>query len=321
MFNQVIPDMRYILIMLALIILNTLTYGQGAYLQVKRITSIVDAYPVLSPDGKSVLFISNRTGVFHMYTMNPDGTNQKQLTTGTVDYVTPVWSPDGKKIAFASGRYDESDICIMNSDGTNERRLTTTPGDDSHPKFSPDGSKIVYCSAQSTPDLKADWSKQHIEIYTMNLDGSDIKKITNFKTTTTYPSISPDGTKIAYRKIIDAPGFNWDLSTTKRNSEVFVMNIDGTGERNLSDNTAYDGWPAWTPEGNVIFSSNRGGVPFKGQLYSVKPDGTVFKQLTDIQHSFVQHSISVDGKFIFCQDNTETNEYEFGGVALLPFKP
>ena len=125
--------MRYILIMLALIILNTLTYGQGAYLQVKRITSIVDAYPVLSPDGKSVLFISNRTGVFHMYTMNPDGSNQKQLTTGAVDYVTPVWSPDGKKIAFASGRYDESDICIMNSDGTNERRLTTTPGDDSHP--------------------------------------------------------------------------------------------------------------------------------------------------------------------------------------------
>ncbi len=306
-------------IILLLLLESSTIRAQQIYLPFKRLVNVVDAYPMLSPDGKSVLFQSNRSGVFQLYTMNPDGTNLKQLTSGSVDYGTPVWSPDGKKIAFGSERDANAEIYTMDTDGKNQKRLTFTSGDDSHPKFSPDGQRIIFCSARNTPDLKADWRKQHIELFTMNIDGSDVKQVTNFKTVTTYPSISPDGTKLLFRKVINSPGFNWDISTAKRNSEVFIMNMDGSGERNLSNNPAYDGWPVWTPEGKIIFSSNRGGIPFKGQLYLINSDGTGLKQLTDPQHSFIQHSVSSDGKFIYCQDNVESLEFEFGGIAVHSF--
>jgi TolB protein len=301
--------------MLALSLMPLFSQAQ-AYLPATRITKIVDAYPVCSPDGKTILFQSDRSGTSEIYTMNIDGTNQKQLTFNAVNDDTPVWSPDGKKIVFASLRDDpDGDVYLMDADGKNVRRLTTTPGDDSHPKFSSDGSTIIFNSARTTPDLKADWSKQHIEIFTMKIDGSDVKQLTSFKTVTTYPSLSPDGSKVLFRKVLNTPGFNWDMSTGKRNSEVVVMNLDGSGEINLSDNPAYDGWPAWTPDGKIIFASNRGGIPSRSQLYIINVDGSGLRMLTDIKESYNQHSVSADGKKIYAERNAES----FGGIDVLEF--
>ena len=87
-----------------------------------------------------------------------------------------------------------------------------------------------------------------------------IRRHTNCRSVCTYPSYSPDGTRIAYRKVVDAPGFQWDLTSALRNSEVFVADIDGNNERNVSNSAAFDGWPVFTPDGaGVVFSSNRAG--------------------------------------------------------------
>ena len=300
--------------LLALISIGGVLHAQS-YLPVKRVTVTVDGYPTLSPDGKTLLFESDRTGNSELYTMNMDGTNLKQLTVNDANDDSPTWSPDGKKIVFTSERDDNPEIYIMDADGKNSKRLTSTPGDDSHPKFSPDGLRIVFNSARTTPDLKTDWGKQHIEIFTMKIDGSDVKQVTSFKTVTTYASISPDGTKLLYRKVINTWGFNWDLSTSARNSEVFVMNIDGTGERNLSGNAAFDGWPVWTPDGRVIFASNRTGVPSRSALYVVNADGSKLQIITDPKHSYNQHAVSTDGKWILAQRNAES----FAGIDILKF--
>ena len=116
-----------------------------SYLPLKRITVTVDGYPVLSPDGKKILFESDRTGNSELYAMNVDGTHLKQLTFNTANDDSPVWSPDGTRIAFTSVRDDqEGDIYIMDADGKNTKRLTSTPGDDSHPKFTSDGKRIIF---------------------------------------------------------------------------------------------------------------------------------------------------------------------------------
>jgi TolB protein len=305
-------------ITLAMLIIVLNLSAQDQPFKIRRISGVVDAYPSLSPDGKSVLFQSDRTGVFEIYTMNPDGKDLKQLTFDTVDNNSPSWSPDGLWIVFASGRdNDESDIYIMDKDGHNQKRLTYSPGDDSHPHFSPDGKKIIFNSPRSSPDLKADWSDQWHEIYIMNADGSDQEKITSYSSVSTFPSISPNGKKICFRMVVKEPGVNWDMTESKRNSEVFVANRDGSGAVNISKNSAFDGWPVWVNDDHVLFSSNRSGIPYKGQLFIVRTDGMDIQEITPKGEAFIQASVSSDGKHIYTQHNFEQKEYEFGGIAVI----
>jgi TolB protein len=287
----------------------------------KRITNVSDSYPVESPDGTKIAFQSNRTGNWEIYMMSADGKNLKQLTQNSASDNTPCWSPDGKRILFVSerdGKEYDSEIYIMNEDGSQQKRLTNQLGDDSHPKFTPDGMHIIFNSARTSPDLSIDWSLQINEIFMMDMDGKNIKQLTSFKTICTFPAVSPDGKKVAYRKVIDAPALNWDISVNKnnRNSEVFTMNIDGTGEVNVSKSPAFDGWPTWSPDGSsVVFASNRRGPANVGQLFIVDPEGKVINQLTRGDGGFVQPSFSPNSKKIYAYQVWETSEYEYGNIV------
>src|SRR5262249_25207385 len=214
--------MKYEFIGLICLLVASATFAQETPMPLrlapKRLTNVADSYPMLSPDGSKILFESNRTGAAEIYVMNADGKNIVQLTHNKASNHCPIWSPDGSKILFASGRDDESDIYVINADGSGQKRLTNQPGDDSHPHWSPDGKRIIFNSARTTPDLKADWSKQFHEVFTMKTDGSDVKQITSAKTVSTYPSFSPDGKRICFRRVVDEPGYQWDLTLSPRNS-------------------------------------------------------------------------------------------------------
>jgi len=314
---------KYCLLVLVLVLCqNTLVSAQEklSAIEIKRVTNVIDSYPMLSPDGSKIAFQSNRTGDAEIFVMNADGSNLQQLTQSRGFDGGPIWSPDGKKIVFPSERDQDPEIYIMDADGTNQKRLTNTPGDDSHPHWFPDGTRIVFNSPRTSPDLKADWGKQWQEIFSMKADGSDVRQLTFFKTICTYPSISPDGKKIVFRRVTDGPAFNWDLTSNvnNRNSEVFVMDLDGKNVINLSNSPSFDGWPWWSPDGTkIVFSSNRAGPSNSGQLYLVNPDGTGFRQLTDIPGSLVQPNWSKDGKRIYAFQNWETSAYEYGNIALI----
>ena len=111
---------------------------------------------------------------------------------------------------------------------------------------------------------------------------------------------------------MDTPGVNWDMTTNNRNSEVFVANIDGTNAVNISNNIAFDGWPVWIDDETVIFSSNRGGIPYIGQLFAAKADGSGTIEITPKGESFIKPSVSPDRIFIYAQHNFEQKDYEFG---------
>jgi TolB protein len=311
--------MRNVFLFVLWMLATTQASAQEIGQTLKKITGVVNAYPMLSPDGKKFVFQSNRTGINQIYVMDIDGKNTKQLTFSDKRNNSPGWSPDGKLIVFASERDDDdSEIYTMKADGSDQKRLTNQKGDDAHPHFSPDGRRIVFNSARATPDLTVDWSKQAHEIFTMNIDGSDVKQVSRFGALSTYPSISPDGKKICFRQVVNGPGFNYDMSTNRRNSEVFVMNIDGTDPVNISNNAAFDGWPIWTKDGHVLFSSNRGGIPNVCQLYRSDDKGKKVEQISNFKHSLMQASLSPDGKMVYCQYNTEEEiDFETGGLVSL----
>ena len=301
-------------------LVTALPASSQAPLATKRLTNVIDSYPQLSKDGKLLLFQSNRSGKMQIYLSNADGTDIRQLTH--LDFVAqvPCWSPDMKHIVFAGEPGGHSEIFVMNADGSGVAQLTHTGGDDSHPHWSADGSRIMFNSSRTTPDSAADWSKQWHELFSMKPDGSDVRQHTHFHTVCTFGSFSPDMRQIVYRKVVDGPAFQWDLSTIGRNSEVFVANADGSNEVNVSKNAAFDGWPVWSPDGKQIaFSSNRAGPANTGQIFVVKPDSSGLRQLTSGPGGFAQPSWSSDGRRIVAYQNWETAEYEYGNVAVIEF--
>jgi TolB protein len=126
-----------------------------------------------------------------------------------------------------------------------------------HPAWSHDGRRLLYCT---NDDLRPP-KKNASEIYSVDLATRRTTLLISGGVNT-YPSLSPDGRRIAFRRMVG-----------ETNSEVFVANADGTDARNLTNNEAFDGWPEWSPDGTrLVFASNRGGTSYR--IYVMDSDGS-----------------------------------------------
>lgn len=286
------------------------------------INPVTDAYPSLSPDGRQMVFQSKRLGRGALFMANIDGTNLRVFLDAGDDPAGAVWSPDGRRIAYAGSVDGDSEIFVVDADGANRRRLTSIKADDSHPYWSGDGTRIFFSSNRHTPDQSVPFGRQWHDIFSMRPDGSDVRKHTDCRSVCTYPAPSPDGRQIAYRKIVPTPGMRWDLSVMPLDSEVFLSNLDGTGERNLSNSSAYDGWPAWSPDGSwIAFSSNRSGPRSTGQVFVVSPGGGTPVQVTSGEWSNTTPRWAPDSRSIFTYRHKDMVDYEIGTIGRVAFEP
>jgi TolB protein len=122
--------------------------------------SVAEAQPVtagsqaiegigVSPDGRWLVFDSNRSGNQDIYRVElPDGVPE-QLTTDPADDFLPSWSPDGQEIAFYSFRHGSRDLHVMTAEGGSLQRLTDDPAQERYPDWSPDGNQLVFYSDRS----------------------------------------------------------------------------------------------------------------------------------------------------------------------------
>jgi len=221
-----------------------------------------------SPDGKTIAFDSIRSGKLNICPWRIDTCELKRITTTEANDFTPEWSPAGKEIAFVSDRTGHNEIFIIDLTGGMPRQVTKNNSDAIHPHWSPDGRQIIYCSARDNPNQASAPEGEVYEIYTIKPVGTDVKQITHDKGINTYPSFSPEGGQILFRKVLG-----------EKNSEVFVMNGDGSSMRNLTNDPAFDGWPRWSPDGKrIVFGSNRENKT-DYEIYIMNADGNSMQRL------------------------------------------
>ena len=186
------------------------------------------SWPNWSPDGNKIVLVRSK-GVFgteEIYVMNLISHQYLQLTSNSFSDDNPVWSPDGKKIVFTSFRNDNSDIYIMNQDGSEEQRLTNDPEADLSPVWSLDGEYLLYNNSG--------------QIWKMKPDGSEKMPLTSSPGGNYIPDWSSDGEKIVFVSSRDAP-----LNPT--NSNIYIMNANGTSQKRLTNNPLTKWSPSFSP--------------------------------------------------------------------------
>ncbi len=167
---------------------------------------------------------------------------------------------DGARMKGPVGDRDISNIYQSDYDGANQSRLTVNRSIDIAPTWSPDGTVIVYTSYKTGyPDIILQ-SLRDARMPQMPAKGSP--EVQNY-----LPAWSPDGTRLAFMSTRDGGG----------NSEIYVVNRDGTGLRRITNHPGADSTPTWSPTGQQIaFTSDRSGAP---QVYIVNIDGTGIQRI------------------------------------------
>ncbi len=236
-----------------------------------------------APTTPKILFTSARDGNREVYIMNPDGSEQINLTKHPADDLRAVWSPTGEKILFVSDRSrGVRDLYTMNPDGSDVRRVFRKKIEPwrSSPTWSPDGKQIAYSYTNW------DAGKSYIYIATLGEQRGEELLVDGFA-----PTWSPDGTEIAYTGL-PVPGWGEvrratliDIHTRKRK---FLLPKKAMSWQNR---------PSWSTTGDkLVFSWCKHPFPpdfnpradrfppewrNRETIYMVNRDGTELQQLVD----------------------------------------
>lgn len=222
------------------------------------------------------------------------------VSTGRGPTTCAYFFPGGDRILYSSAhaaqrecppRPDDSrgyvwpvdpayEIYTANPDGSDLRRLTHSPGYDAEATISRDGRKIVFTSVRDGD----------LDLYVMNADGSNVTRVTHELGYDGGAFFSYDGSKIVYRahhpttpaEVADHRALLEQNLIRPATLEIFVMNADGTGKRQVTRNGAANFAPYFFPDGErIIFASNLHDPKGRNfDLYMIRVDGTGLERLT-----------------------------------------
>jgi TolB protein len=280
-------------------------------------------YPSFSPDGTRLVFAdySLADGPYKIWVTATDGS--KPVEIGRTDYPHPfAWSPDGTRIAFDSGTVQSGfSIVVLQADGSGSQTLSLDASPDAPPSWSPDGTELAFTTTNdadiavakadgsgrtlliqdATQDVAPSWSPDgsriaffrgnfgQFSLYVIRPDGSRLHQLSQTPADTSVPPAwSPDGAHLLFGGR-EYAGYS-RLGPYYRNN-VYVVGVDGVGERRLTDSNSLDagGSPTWSPDGRrVAFVSRRGYDNAFRQLFVMNADGTCETQVTTSSADVVQ---------------------------------
>lgn len=287
-----------------------------------------------SPDGSRLVFQSTRDGAAcdQIYVMNADGSEPRRVSNGRGVTTCGYFLPDGKHLLYASThagldtcppRPDRSkgyvwavhpayDIYVATLDGRIVRKLTEETGYDAEATVNWKRGKIIFTS-KASGDL---------DLWSMNVDGSEKSRITTTEGYDGGAFFSPDGLRIVWRAHHPSPGADLDRYrqlladnlTAPMKMELFVSNADGSEAKQITSFGCASFAPQFTPDGRrIIFASNRNKCDSREfELFLIDVDGRNLRQITSFGGFTSFPEFSPDGKrLVFTSSWNAKSPYEF----------
>jgi Tol biopolymer transport system component len=190
------------------------------------------------PAGRLVVSVED-----DLHVVGADGSGRRVLVDAPGPQFDADWSVRGQ-IAYrdsAAGVNVDDDISVIGADGTGTRTVGGDPASDWSPSWSPDGTRIAFASDR----------EGELRIFVMAADGSGVRRVTEIWGE--YPAWSPDGERIVFASHAGGTG-----PTGDPDYDLYVVDADGGGLRQLTDGPAYDMYPSWSPDGeSIAFESTR----------------------------------------------------------------
>jgi TolB protein len=201
----------------------------------------------LSPDGRRIGLSAMVAGNMDIYSLRIDGADFKRLTTDSTIDAWESWSPDSRRLLYTAVRPNHTmDIVVMNDDGSAKAIAPGGAGRGGYASWSPDGRRVSY-------ERRVDSISQ---VFTMKADGTDEQRVSHLPVPVGNARWSLDGKRIAFESTLQgAP------------DQLYVADADGGHQLQITHDTAFSVFPAWTADGRVAFIR-------KGTLFVVNADGT-----------------------------------------------
>ena len=267
-------------------------------------------------DGSQLIYQARKPGAEcdQIYVLDPESGDTRMVSTGEGRTTCSYFYPSGNEVLYSSTHhhnaacppnpdfsmgyvwpvYETYDVFASNLDGSGLRQLTTEEGYDAEATFSPAGDRIVFTSARDGD----------LELYSMAPDGSDVIRLTDRPGYDGGAFYSPDGSKIIWRA--HYPGEGPELEDYRRllsqgllrpgELEIYIMDADGSNQRQLTQLGGANFAPYWHPSGEkIVFSSNHhdpDGRDF--EIYMINLDGSGLTRIT--------YSEGFDGFPVFSPD-------------------
>ena len=229
----------------------------------------LDYNPVVSPDGRWVVFTSERAGSPDLYALDLEQDGEPvRLTASDAMEDAADFSPDGRTLVFVSTRTGNPDVYSMRFDpadpdaGRAAINLTRHAAGDYNPAVSPDGTQILFSSGRAADDAAsgalAAAGSEASELFVMRADGTNVRRLTRQDGWDGSPAWSSDGQAVLFYSARDGE------------TRIFEMQLDGTMLRALSQADRGALSPVTSPDGRVAFSSRHGD---RWSVLSVGADG------------------------------------------------
>lgn len=216
-----------------------------------------DVMPSFSPDGKRVAFSSNRGGSWDVYIMGTNGGQPIQVTSEPSHELHPTWSPDGRTLAFSrlnpgSGKWELWTVDVA-SPGVSRFLAHGLL-----PEWSPSGDIIAFQKPRER-------GERFYSVWTLQFSNGEAQNPTEIASDPEFacvsPSWSPDGARLVYSAVANPGGpVVGGLGFQPTESQLWMVNIDGTGKTRLTEGSFVNVMPRWGGDGMVYFVSNRAGV-------------------------------------------------------------
>lgn len=296
--------------------------------------------PVVSPDGRSLAFQSDKDGNWEIYLLDLATARITRLTNNLAYDGAPTWSPDSKQLAFESYRAKDMDVWRVNVDGSDAVNLTAEQSAyDFAPTWSPNGKTIAYTS----------WAGGNKQLYAMSPDGSNVVNLSQNRFHDEHSVWSPDGSQLAFvsnreacseevESTLAEPPLQGSIAGSncqRRGIYVAKFAADKLSELRQVSFAGRDLAPFWSPDGTqIVFLSIR---PNGQILYRTTPAGGIAERVTNSKDwidSAVWSAVTnlqigtalVPGQTLYVEkpipsDPKEGSKYDFEGMKQVYLAP